>query len=111
MAEFLDLELEESVTDMNLEARLEKELLLHGCQRRDMSENDLAYLRSVLENSDQNAVIPLDFWAELDNKVKKIETPDVEPDARFQIGERVWVTENVVVNGGRCGQESGKRVD
>lgn len=99
MAEFLDLELEESVTDMNLEARLEKELLLHGCQRRDMSENDLAYLRSVLENSDQNAVIPLDFWAELDNKVKKIETPDVEPDARFQIGERVWVTENVVVNG------------
>ena len=66
MAEFMDLELEESVTDMNLEARLEKELLLHGCLRRDLTESQLTYLRSALANKDAEKVdISPDFWRQL----------------------------------------------
>ncbi len=100
MAEFMDLELEESVTDMNLEARLEKELLLHGCLRRDLTESQLTYLRSALANKDAEKVdISPDFWRQLTQKEKIVESPDVVPEARFAIDERVWVTENVAVNG------------
>ena len=88
MAEFMDLELEESVTDMNLEARLEKELLLHGCLRRDLTESQLTYLRSALASKDAEKVdISPDFWRQLTQKEKIVESPDVAPEARFAIDE------------------------
>lgn len=99
MTDFLDLELEDTVTDMNLEARLEKELLLHGYQRRDLTDAQIAYLRSALRASAGEASLDSAFWEDVASNVKQEETPAIEPQARFAVGDRVWVTESVSVNG------------
>ena len=88
------------VTDMNLEARLEKELLLRGCQRRDFTEEQLQQLRDELEAlKDGNCSLLGGFWADYEKKVKLADNPDCEPEPKFAVGQRVWVTGDVAVDG------------
>lgn len=95
----MDFEKDDFVRDMNLEARLEKELLMHGFRRRDFSEEEISQLRSELDAlQDGNCSLLNGFWSEDRGEVGE-NPPDVEPEARFSVGERVWVTENVAVNG------------
>ena len=91
---------EDEVRDLNLEARIDKELLLHGFRRRDFSEEELNVLRTRLDalTNDETAV-PEDFWRthiERHNKPDKI---DQKPTPRFDVGDRVWVTQHIAING------------
>ena len=63
-----------------------------------MAEGELAYLKSVLVEGESCHVSP-GFWSEQEKKEKHVDTPDIEPKPLFAIGDRVWVTENVAVNG------------
>lgn len=88
------------VTDMNLEARLEKELLLHGCRRRDFTEEQIQQLRDELDAlKDGNCSLLGGFWEEHGHAERPAESPDNEPKPKFVIGQRVWVTGDVAVNG------------
>lgn len=96
----MEFEMDDTVRDMNLEARLEKELMLHGFKRRDFTNVELAHLRAELEAlQDGNCSILNGFWSEERVSQKADEDPGIEPEARFSVGDRVWVTENVAVNG------------
>lgn len=88
------------VTDMNLEARLEKELLLHGRQRRDLTEEQLQQLRDELEAlKDGTCSLLGGFWEENGNIDSPTDNPDFEPEPKFSVGQRVWVTGDVAVDG------------
>ena len=88
------------VTDMNLEARLEKEFLLHGYRRRDFTEEQIQQLRDELDAlKDGNCSLLEGFWEEYGHMEKPMDNPDVEPEPKFSIGQRVWVTGDIAVNG------------
>ena len=88
------------VTDMNLEARLEKELLLHGFRRRDFTEEQIQQLRDELDAlKDGNCSLLEGFWEEYGIMEKPHNNPYSEPEPIFAIGQRVWVTGDVAVNG------------
>ena len=85
---------------MNLEARLEKEFLLHGHLRRDFTEEQIQQLRDELETlKDGNCSLLEGFWEEYGNIEKPMENPGIEPVPKFTIGQRVWVTGDIAVNG------------
>ncbi len=91
---------EDEVRDLNLEARIDKELLLHGFRRRDFSEEELNVLRTRLDAlTNVETAVPEDFWRthiERHNKPDKI---DQKPTPRFDVGDRVWVTQHIAING------------
>ncbi len=91
---------EDEVRDLNLEARIDKELLLHGFRRRDFSEEELNVLRTRLDAlTNVETAMPEDFWRthiERHNKPDKI---DQKPTPRFDVGDRVWVTQHIAING------------
>ena len=91
---------EDEVRDLNLEARIDKELLLHGFRRRDFSEEELNVLRTRLDAlTNVDTAVPEDFWRthiERHNKPDKI---DQKPTPRFDVGDRVWVTQHIAING------------
>lgn len=88
------------VRDMNLEASLEKNLLLHGVLRRDFTDEEIEQLRSELEALHEGGCSVLNgFWSTNREHEEHIEDPDSEPESLFSIGERVWVTENETVSG------------
>ena len=91
---------EDEVRDLNLEARIDKELLLHGFRRRDFSEEELNVLRTRLDAlTNGETAVPEDFWRthiERHNKPDKI---DQKPTPRFDVGDRVWVTQHIAING------------
>ncbi len=91
---------EDEVRDLNLEARIDKELLLHGFRRRDFSEEELNGLRTRLDAlTNDDTAVPEDFWRthiERHNKPDKI---DQKPTPRFDVGDRVWVTQHIAING------------
>ena len=92
--------MEEHVKDMNLEAKVEKDLLMHGFMRRDFKEEEISQLRSEIETLDSgNCSTSNGFWS-LDHSFKsQKEDPDIEPKAKFSVGDRVWVTEHILENG------------
>ena len=96
----MQFENDDYVKDMNLEAKLDKELLMHGLLRRDFTDEELDNLRAELEALDSgNCSLFDDFWSQERKKVKTADPPDEEPTPRFSVGDRVWVTENLVANG------------
>lgn len=91
---------EEKVKDLNFEARIDKELLLHGFRRRDFGEEDLQILKNELEALGQgNCSVLSEFWEMHQNRPRIVDNPDVPPTPKFSVGDRVWVTENIAVNG------------
>ncbi len=102
----------DSVRDMNLEASLEKSLLLHGVLRRDFTEAEIAQLRSELEVLNEGGCSVLNgFWSTNHAPGEHNEDPDTEPESLFSIGERVWVTENEAVSGGIPGVGTVRKVE
>ena len=78
---------------------MEKELLLHGCKRRDFTDEQIEQLRSELEAlQDGNCSLLNGFWDDF-APVKIQENPDIEPQEKFSVGQRVWLTGNVAVGG------------
>ena len=83
---------EEKVKDLNFEARIDKELLLHGFRRRDFGEEDLQILKNELEALDQgNCSVLSEFWEMHQNRPRIVDNPDVPPTPKFSVGDRVWV--------------------
>lgn len=90
----------EVVKDLNLEAKIEKELLLHGCKRRDFTENQLDTLRVELDTlQDGSCSVMNGFWSNYHEPLDNKGNPDIEPEPKFNIGDRAWVTENGTGNG------------
>ena len=100
MNDIFDNRHEDIVKDMNLEAKVDKELLLHGFLRSDFTETELQTLReglSLLAQGDDSVLIG--FWSTKRRKKKKKESPENEPNPLFSVGDRVWVTEHLNVEG------------
>ncbi|MBO4850637.1 MAG: hypothetical protein J5529_07000 [Prevotella sp.] len=91
---------EDVVMNLNLEASIDKELLLHGFRRRDFSEEELQQLRTVLETHGEDSSSFLDdFWRVYGVREKRMESADQKPTPRFAVGDRVWVTQRIAING------------
>lgn len=91
---------EDTVKDLNLEARIDKELLLHGYRRRDFSEEELRALRIELDALQEgNCSVSNGFWETFGERSVLEERADVKPVPRFAVGERVWVTQHIAING------------
>ena len=100
MNDFIDNTQEDVVKDMNLEAKVDKELLLHGCLRSEFTEAELQALRDEIYMLEQgNCSVLNGFWSTKRKKKKKKENPEIEPTPKFSIGDRVWVTEHLNVEG------------
>lgn len=100
MNDFFDNKHEDIVKDMNLEAKVDKELLLHGFLRSDFSMAELQSLRDGLYLFGQGDCSALDgFWSTKRKKKKKKESPENEPTPLFSVGDRVWVTSHLNVEG------------
>ena len=94
------MEKEDNVKDLNLEARIDKELLLRGFRRRDFDEEELLTLKTELEAlNNGNCSVLNGFWENHKDIPKTVDNPDVPPKPKFSVGDRVWVTENIAVNG------------
>lgn len=100
MDEHQAYEKEERVIDMNLEAKVEKDLLMHGYMRRDFNDEQIEQLRSEIETlEDGECSLLHGFWS-IERKPEPLnEDPDHAPKAKFMVGERVWVTEHILENG------------
>lgn len=91
---------ENEVRDLNLEARIDKELLLHGFRRRDFSEEELKELRMRLNTlAEGDCSVPEDYWRAHIEEKNKPEKIDQKPTPRFAVGDRVWVTQHIAING------------
>lgn len=100
MNHMMDFEQDASVKDMNLEAKLDKELLLHGFLRRDFSEEEIAQLRAELQAlGDGNCSVFNGFFnnENMGLPATKDDNPDKEPEAKFAVGDRVWVTDSSAI--------------
>ncbi len=92
--------MEERVKDMNLEAKVEKDLLMHGFMRRDFNDEQIEQLRTEIETLDDGDCSLLHgFWTVDRTPERQNEDPDHAPKAKFVVGERVWVTEHILENG------------
>ena len=95
--------MEERVKDMNLEAKVEKDLLMHGFMRRDFNDEQIEQLRTEIETLDDGDCSLLHgFWTVDRTPERQNEDPDHAPKAKFVVGERVWVTEHILENGISC---------
>ena len=93
-------DMEERVKDMNLEAKVEKDLLMHGFMRRDFNDEQIEQLRTEIETLDDGDCSLLHgFWTVDRTPERQNEDPDHAPKAKFVVGERVWVTEHILENG------------
>ncbi len=100
MNQIFELENENSVKDMNLEARLDKELLLHGFLRHDFSDEEIIQLREELQALEGGNCSVLNGFFNNEKQClldQKEDDPDVEPKARFSVGDRVWVTDTSAI--------------
>lgn len=100
MNDIFDYTQEDMVKDMNLEAKIDKELLLHGFLRTDFTQEELNALREEIDMLEEgNCSVLNGFWSSKKQREKKIESEDVEPTPKFAVGDRVWVTEHLNVEG------------
>jgi hypothetical protein len=88
------------VRDLNLEARMEKEFLIHGYQRRDFTPEQQQQLRAELIALDEGGCSVMNgFWSQDFTPLRNYDDPDNPPTPLFNVGERVWITEHISVNG------------
>ena len=100
MDEYNDSKQEGLVKDLNLEAKVDKDLLLHGKLRSDFTAEELDALREEIYMLSKGDCSVLNgFWSVPREKPKKIESPEVEPIPKFSVGDRIWVTEHLTVDG------------
>ena len=94
MDEKYDHTQDDMVKDLNLEAKIDKELFLHGFLRSDFTDDELKTLRDEIAMLQQgNCSVLNGFWSSKKSRKKKSESEDVEPIPKFAVGDRVWVTE------------------
>ena len=100
MDENRTFDMEERVMDMNLEAKVEKDLLMHGYMRRDFNDEQIDQLRTEIETlEDGDCSLLHGFWT-VDRTPERLnEDPNHPPKAQFVVRERVWVTEHILENG------------
>ncbi len=100
MDEKYDHTQDDMVKDLNLEAKIDKELFLHGFLRSDFTDDELKTLRDEIAMLQQgNCSVLNGFWSSKKGRKKKSESEDVEPIPKFAVGDRVWVTEHLNVEG------------
>jgi hypothetical protein len=100
MDEKYDHTQDDMVKDLNLEAKIDKEFFLHGFLRSDFTDDELKTLRDEIAMLQQgNCSVLNGFWSSKKSRKKKSESEDVEPIPKFAVGDRVWVTEHLNVEG------------